>query len=675
MMKIRLIALFVLFSSHITLQAQEFEYELGEVTKEELAQTSHPLDKDASAAILFSKGETYMIYSEREGFELITEVDMKIKIYNKDGYDWANRSIQFYDPGSDREEVSISKAYTYNLEDGSIKKTKLKSEGEFTEEVNKYWKRKKIVMPDVKEGSIIEYRYKITSPHISTFPEWRFQEGIPVDHSKYVTKVPEYFTYTPNFRGYHMPKVTQEKVSKSISFTTKNRSEGMVTQTTFDNSKVDYLETITGYEFTNLPAMKDESFVSNINNYTASIEHEITMIKYPNQPLKSFSATWEDVAKSIYDNENFGVELKKTGYFEEDINALLSGLKTSEEKMNAIYYYVRDKMNWNEYYGYSCQEGVKKAYKDKVGNIADINLMLTAMLRYAGLDANPVLVTTRSNKIALFPNRDAFNYVIAAVQSGNKTILLDATSKSAKPDILPIRAINWLGRLIKKDGVSGEIPLLPTTPSMESISLLATLDADGKLKGQLKTQYFDYNAYAFRERYTSLSKESRIERIEESYKGIEVNNYEIANAKDFDKPVTEQYEFTHNGDGNIDIIGDKIYINPMFFLTQSENPFKQEKREYPVDFIFPRQDRYMISVTLPEGYTVESVPQSLSLAMEQNIGSFNYNVVVNDNQLIVRAMLQLNYASIPQDYYLTIKDFFQKTIEKQNEKIIITKNK
>ena len=119
-MRIRLIALFVIVLSHVTLHAQEYEYKLGDVTKEELEQTSHPIDKDAPAAILFSKAETYMVYSERDGFELVTEVDMKIKIYNKDGYGWANKTISFYDPGSDREEVDVSKAYTYNLEGGSV---------------------------------------------------------------------------------------------------------------------------------------------------------------------------------------------------------------------------------------------------------------------------------------------------------------------------------------------------------------------------------------------------------------------------------------------------------------------------------------------------------------------------------------------------------------------------
>ncbi|QYJ67155.1 DUF3857 domain-containing protein [Flavobacterium litorale] len=669
-MSTRLLTLLFVIISYTTVQAQQYEYELGEVTKEELSETSHPTDKDAPAAILFSDAETYMVYFNGDGFNLITEVSMKIKIYNKDGYNWANKTIPYYHHGQNKEKVDISKAYTYNLVNGKVKRTKLRSEGEFTEEPNPYWKLRKIVMPEVKEGSIVEYHYKITSPLIHSFPEWRFQESIPVNHSRYATKIPEYFVYTPNFRGYHTPKVTKESNTKTINFTNKQRNENQVT--TFNNSKSNYQEIVTRYEFENLPAMKSEAFVNNIDNYRSSVEHEITVIKYPNQPIKSVAGTWEDVAKSIYDNSNFGTELKKTGYFEEDVDALLSGLSSHKQKMDALYFYVRDRMNWNDYNGYSCQEGVRKAYKSKVGNIADINLMLTSMLRYAGLDANPVLVTTRSNKIALFPNREAFNYVIVAVKINDETVLLDATSKSAAVNVLPFRAINWTGRLIKKDGKSESIALIPTKPSSESNTILATMDAQGKLEGQVKKQYRDYDAYSFRERYGNLTEKSTIERIEENYEGIAIEEYESKNVKNFTKPISEKYSFTHSG-SNTDVIGDKIYISPMLFLTHSESPFKQEEREYPVDFIYPREDKYMISITIPEGYTVETVPTGVSIAMEQNIGTFSYNVIANGNKIMVRSVLQINYASIPKEFYPTLKDFFHKMIEKENEKIIIAK--
>src|SRR5690606_23501819 len=102
----------LLFLTGYTTYAQK--YELGKVTKEELAEKRHPSDSTAPAAILFSKGETYMELSENDGFTLVTEVDMKIKIYTKEGYDWANKAVSYYRSDNGDESVDFNKAATYN---------------------------------------------------------------------------------------------------------------------------------------------------------------------------------------------------------------------------------------------------------------------------------------------------------------------------------------------------------------------------------------------------------------------------------------------------------------------------------------------------------------------------------------------------------------------------------
>jgi len=661
--------LLLLLLTGFTAQAQK--YELGKVTKEELEEKSHPLEPSAGAAILYSKGISRMTYSDNSGFSLITEIEVKIKIYNKDGYDWANKTIPFYSSDTDRESVEINSAATYNLVGGSIKKTKLKSEGEFVEKINKLWKQKKIMMPDVKEGSVVEYEYVIRSPFISVLPEWRFQESIPVNHSEYTTRIPEYYMFNPNFRGYYAPKVSQSSVTASITSVSKERTGVYATKTTFSSDKTDYQENVTTYLLEKLPAMKDESYVNNIDNYLASIEHELSMTKYPNSPVKTYSNNWEDVANTIYKYDDFGPELKRTGYFEADVTALIAGITSPAEKAATIFNYVKNRMNWNKFTGYSCDTGVKKAYTDKVGNAAEINLMLTAMLRYAGLNANPVLVSTRNNKIALFPARSAFNYVIAAADVDGKTMLMDATTKWSVPNILPVRAINWNGRLIRNDGTSAEVGLTPQTVSREVINVTVALDKDGKITGKARDTYFDYNAFLFRENYNGLSQESYLEKLEKGYKGIEISNYKLSNDKDTGKPVVEDYDFSHNS--VTDIIGEKMYINPMLFLTKAENPFKQEKREYPIDFIFPHQDKYTIGIDLPEGYVVESLPQPIALAMEDNMGSFKYNLSANGNKIQVAVTIDINFATVGADYYVTLKNFYQKMIEKQNEKIVLKK--
>jgi hypothetical protein len=659
---------FLIALSAFYAHAQQFE--MGKVSKEELEQKTHPLEPDAAAAVLYESGTTYMDYNENDGFTLITESEIRIKIYTKDGYDWANKAVRYYIGASPSEKVSFSKAVTYNLVNGVIEKTKLKSEGEFEEKLNKFWGVKKITMPNVKEGSVIEYKYKITSPYKSNFPTWSFQSTIPVNHSKYVTKIPEYYIYKSNFRGFVFPVKTETSENKSYSFTSKERSSnGRVTSTEFNNESIRYKENIATYTVEKAPSMKDENYVSNIRNYTSSIEHELSMTRFPNSPIENISMDWDNVVKSIYDSENFGAELKKSGYFEQDLPAVIAGLSTGEEKTIAIFNFVKSRMNWNEYFGYICDDGVKKAYKDKVGNTAEINLMLTAMLRAAGISANPVLVSTRSNGIAFFPNRTAFNYVVCAVEGNNKILLLDATDKYALPDIMPVRALNWTGRIIRENGSSAEVDLMPKKNSKDVINVMASIESDGKFKGKVRDQYFDYNAFLYRANFSGLSKDTYLEKLEKKYTGIEVDEYS-STTDDFSKPVTESFSFVH---GNLsEVIGDKIYFPALLFFSSDENPFKQEKREYPVDFVFPHQDKYSFTISIPAGYAVESLPAPASISMG-DLGSFKFNISSTPTNIQIASSFDINEAIIGPEDYDTLKVFYKTMIEKQNEKIVLKK--
>lgn len=494
--------------------AQEFK--LGKVSVAELEQKVHPKDSSAAAAILYKKGTSTIEYNQNEGFVLITKVDTRIKIYKMVGYDWANQSVTYYIGNNDsREKVDFSEVSTFNLVNGKIEKTKLKSDGIFNEEVNKYRARKKITMPNVKEGSVLEYSYTVKSPNVEMVREWAFQTSIPVNYSEYVTYIPEYYIFNVRQKGYVFPKVTSEKRTKSIIFTNKERSGGfLAVKTSYSTDNVDYLENQTTYVAENLPAMKEESYVNNIDNYTSSLEQELSMVKFPNNSIKTFSTDWNSVVKTIYDYDGFGSELNKTGYFEEDLKTLLTGLNTADEKMMAILNHVKSRITWDEYNSYSCDKGVKKAYQEKTGNAAEINLMLTAMLRFAGLTANPVLVSTRSNGIPLFPNRTAFNYVIAAIETPEGNILLDATDKFSIPNILPLRTLNWNGRLIRKDGTSETVDLMPKKLSNDNVFISYSIDPQGKINGKVRRHCTDFNAMITRENFSSLKEDAYLEKLE-----------------------------------------------------------------------------------------------------------------------------------------------------------------
>jgi len=623
---------------------------LGNVTLEELNEKKHPKDSSAVAAILVKEGKTFFEFDREGKVYIITDVDVKIKIYKKEGYKWATHEVSYYVGGNNDEVVKYSDAAVFNVENGVIIKSKLKSEGQFDEKVNENWQKKKIALPNVKEGSIVEYSYSLKSPYIVSFPTWEFQYEIPVNQIKYQVHMPQYYIYNSLMRGSLIADV---------------KKHDMV------NNLYNFGETRTTYSMTDVPALKDEKFVNNIRNYTSMIEHELSSAEMNDGTTKKYAQSWDDVVKSIYDADGFGRELKASAYFEDEVNTLIADAKTNEEKMILIFNFVKQRMNWNEKYGYTCNNGVRKAYKDKVGDVAEINLMLTAMLRHAGLNANPIILSTRQNGIAYFPSRAAFNYVICGVEVMNDIVLLDASSKNTTPNVLPTRALNWFGRIIRKNESSAEVNLVPKKLSKQNIIVLASIENDGILKGKTREQSTEHNAYLFRENNLNIAKESYLEKLEKRYNGMQIDEYATANDKDLNSPVIENYSFV---DKNlVETIGDKIYFSPMLQYTTTENPFKQEERKYPVDFSFPYQDSYAVTIAIPEGYAVETLPAPLNLAMQDNFGAFKYNISNTAKSIQLKVTFEINQPSIGADYYDALKNFYKSMIEKQNEKVVLRK--
>lgn len=643
--------------------------ELGKVTVDELKQKNHSTDSSAVAAIMFKVGDVIFDYTQQDGFFINTTIKAKIKIYKKEGYDWANFEMLLYNEASAKQTLEIKSAYTYNLVGDKIEKTKLKSEGEFNEKVNKYWSKKKITMPNVKEGSIIEIEYTIKDEGTGLIDEWTFQDQIPVDYSEYNTYIPEYYVYNPYFRGWLAPKITKEDFRKTIELRNRESEGNSRMYTTVNVSEVSYILKKTSYILESIPAIKNESFTNNIKNYISSLVLELAMTKFPNAMTQSYSTDWETVTKKIYENSDFGPELNKTGYFEKDIDVLLKGVTSPAEKTAIVFNFVKDRMNWNEMNGYSCQNGVKSAYQDKTGNVADINLMLISMLRYAGLEANPILISTRSNGIALYPSRSAFNYVIAGIEVENQIILLDATNKYSLPGILPIRDLNWFGRVVRKNGSSAIVNLTPDKKSIDVVTLMGVIKEDGEIEGKVRKKSFDYNAFIFRNNFNGVSKDSYIEKLERENNGLEILEYEVQNSLVLNEPIVENYSFKTNN--SVEIIGGKMYFSPLLYFALSENPFKQENREYPVDFIFPNQDSFRVSLTIPDGYVVESLPEPKLIALPENIAKFSYEVSKTNNQVQLSYSLDLNRVVIENVYYEALKNFFKELVNKNTERIVL----
>jgi hypothetical protein len=187
--------------------------------------------------------------------------------------------------------------------------------------------------------------------------------------------------------------------------------------------------------------------------------------------------------------------------------------------------------------------------------------------------------------------------------------------------------------------------------------------------GKLREVSSEYFAFLFRENNGSKSNESLGEMLEKRYGGIEINDIVVKNENS--KPVTLSYSF--NSTNAIEIIGDKIYISPLLFLQSDENPFKSVDRKYPVEFDFPQKLNYNISLKLNDQYEVVSLPLPLVIKSEnENIG-FVFNISSTGNNIQISCNLELLDTVVSADNYKELKEFFNKMLSKQTEKMVLKK--
>ena len=652
--------------------SQNFDF--GKVSKQELEEKIYLKDSTVEAAYLYKYRRTYFDYTPDNGFLLINEVHERIKIYTKEGFDYATKEIRYYYPESGyKDKITGIKAYSYNLEGGKIKKTKLGKKDIFETQVSKNFKMKKITMPNVKEGTVIEIKYKKTSDYFLDVEDLQFQYSIPINKLEYSIAIPEYFKFNQTAKGYYSIIPEKRKSRKTTTFTSRSRTGSTVLHSSSTTSKLEYNVDIADYKAQNVPALKDdEPYTSNMNNYRGGIAYELTSIQYPNSIPKFYSSSWGKVANQIYKSQAFGGELNKSGYYKNDLEGILSSTSDNFQKVGAIYQFVKTKVKWNGYIGIYSDLGVRKAYKDGVGNSADINLMLISMLRSAGLDANPVLVSTRSNGVPFFPTIKGFNYVVAIVNVGDGYVLLDATERYGEPNILPTRALNWNGRVVRKDGSSTWIPLTSSRPATKEHFISVKMDLDEAItEGMIRSKFANLSALNYRNSYNNIKEESLIAKVQEDY-NIDIENFKVTNNFKLGKPVTRMIKFS--SEDLIEEINGKIYISPMLFFTQSVNPFKAEERKFPVDFDSPWKNKFNITIALPEGYVIESIPEQLAIGMRDNMGVFKYQVKQSGNKISVSCITEFKQAKIAALYYQELKEFYKRMIEKQLEKIVLVKS-
>lgn len=647
----------------------------GKVEMSELTMKKCPFDSSADAMVIADIGESYFDYLDQSGFVLMFDRLVRIKIFTKKGFEKADIEIPLYHYGQDEEQLVTLKAKTYNLVDGKIVETKVENESMFVEEVDAYWRNRKITFPSVKEGSVIELKYTIKSPFIANLRDWYFQDDIPVKWSEYEIRIPEFFHYSRTASGFYPFCINEnttmaKKITQLDTYTTGG---GFMPQTTRSASTFDYSDYIYKLASKEIPAFREEPYTNTTLNYLLKIEFDYTGYQFPRNAPHNVNDTWEAIAETLDKDEDFGGQIRKTGIVKDLAESIRVKTTDSLELATLAYDQIRDMMKWNGFSSKYPTSGLRKAFQLKTGNSADINLLLVSVLRELGLKADPVVLSTRSHGLVQKPHPSIkkLNYVIALVRIGGKEFLLDATSRLRPFGMLSFECLNGEGMVAVKDRLQW-VTLLSQEKNISMYQASMSISTEGEIAGTLDVSKSGYLAVYDRNFFNTNGEKKFSENQKEALKNWNVEELKWENMDNQKEALKVSYKV--GSADQVQVNENMMYLNVLLSLGQNNNPFAIEKREYPVDFGCPVKDVYVFTYDIPQGYTVESLPESMKIALPEQAGTFRFMATASGNKISLNSQLQLNKSFFPQNEYETLRAFFNEVTKKHAQQIVLKKN-
>lgn len=642
----------------------------GKPSKEELSFSHFAPDTTATAVYLFRKGESKFTY--RDDFQLVTEHWIRIKVLKPQGVSYADVTVPYYAPSNrdeDRERATDIDGCSYNLENGEITKTPLKRDLISDERVNDRLRLLKFSLPAVKEGTVIEYHYKLYSDYFVHIDNWMMQDELPMVYNEYKITIPNVFIYNIELRGKDFIESKEKNSSMHATTTGQGGLPGKTEEFAINAREITFVSR-------NLPAIRqDEAYCWCPEDYKIQISFDLEGTNFPGREYEPISKKWEDVDKQLLkpDDQQFGIHLSFTNPFREALKEVYSSDMSFEQKIITAFQVLKKKLTWNgKYQLYSRDLG--KVIKAGTGSNADLNFFLISMLKDLGIDAYPVVLSRRSTGMLpfSFPSIQKLNTFVVAIYNPDTEAYtyLDSSMELPALNVLPLDLCVTRARLLspREPEEKKWVDLMNLASNKVFMNITATL-IDGKIKGHRMTQLQGQEATEYKKKLMKQRNDSLLftpangGKEKFAYKDLKVESdaYDLTQIK-------EEFDFLMDAENT----GERIYINPMIFPQLDQNPFIQAERVLPVEFPYPYKYHLTCSLTLPEGYEVEELPESKSVRTED--GTLQCKYMIQKDGKLVRLNYEFTLRThlfIP-DLYKQLQEIWTKAIEK-NEALMVLK--
>ena len=597
------------------------------------------LDKDADAIIFFDVASA----NYNDEHNLVTNRRVRFKILREKGIQKANIEIPYYSKNN-FENISNLKAISYTLDDnGNTVVKEIDNSATFKQKINERVSVVKFTLPNVKIGSIIEYQYTSTMDNYGGLQDWYFQTDMPTMLSRYsITIIPNaefiYFIHKAN----NLPiKIKDDKSNGSVNF-----------------------------EMNNIAGLHYEPYAASPRDYFQRVEFQLSGYRSVYGSNIKFMNTWKQAAEELFGSYYYGRQFDKSLPHSDDIILKANVFSTQYNKMNFIYEYVKNNFIWNGINSKFANDGIKNVWENRRGTSGEINIVLINLLKSAGLETYPLLVSEREHgKVTpQYPILDQFNKVDAYVIIDKNKYVLDATEINTPANIIPFNILNTYA--FKVDTKTPDIIQLQGEVKTNSnyINLYSTLNSNAIMNGEAVINSSDYAKIP---RITSLKKSKenfKNDYFEKLYPDIRIDSFELNHA-DIDSLSFEQsfkFSMPVNTSGNYKM------INYNLFTGLEKNPFISDNRFTNVDY----GCKYITSAheifVIPETLKPDELPKNIQLIMPDKSIIFVRQISIENKNITVDLVFKINKTIFTPDEYPYLKEYYKKMSDLLNEQIVLT---
>ncbi len=634
----------------------------GQINQEDWDLKEFEDDPDAEAVVLYDVAHTKFIDIIEEkgnftlyGYNIEFTRKKRIKILKQSGIERANLSIGVYEAKGSGEKFRYLTAHVYNRDEkGSIQKTELSQDAIFEEKVNDNFTRYKAACPDVKVGSIIEYTYTLESPYKFNIYDWEFQTDIPTVYSQYRLDMIPFYEY--NFIAQGLDR---------FDYQTSYQSDEKRTSKYY---KVDFYEVINVYGMSNIPAFKEESFISTRDDYIMKMDFQLSKYQASQTTKEDVMSTWPKLCNDLIEGDRYGGYLKDSRsiakkVLQKDIPNLSDD---KNEKARQIIEHMKQNYTWNGNYSYSASAKAKDFYKLKKGSSAEINLFTVSMLREAGLKARPVILSTRGHgKIKFnYPYMSFFNHVIIFVMEEDSKYLSDASEELISYNRIPLNCMNSRGLVVSANS-DDWVDLESNATSQNKVVLNLKVNPDStNCTGNVTIQALEYAAFRKRKNY-----KDEFEELQDYLKnnGLESEKVKSINYEKMEMP----YIIAAEGKAEIEDLDGDLIIRPFLKFPILENPFKLKERDYPIDFSLTFEENFEATIDIPENLKPFELPAPINI--DNNLVKIDLSYSYEGSELSASGLYSFKKSIYEPNEYSTVKEYFQTIVDGFNKEIVLVK--